>query len=507
MQDLVKFEQFLLFAFNQSGHRDTRPTRDNPGNFILGDLLAQQPRSIFRPGQLAFGLSQLAFELRQTPMFEFGGPVQIVFAFGNLNLLAHLFDFLAQNLDGLDLFLLRVPLGSEGFRSIAQIGEFLAQVFQTGLARLVLLLFQGGFLYFQLHDPTRHFVEFRRQRIDFRPDHGAGFVNQVNRLVRQEPIGNVTMAQGRGGHQRVILDADTMMHFKTFFQAAQDTDRVFDGGLFDHDRLKAPFQGGIFFNILAVLIDGRRTDTVQLATCKHRLEHVARIDGALCLAGTDNGMQLIDKEQDPAITLPDLRQNGLEALLEFTTVLGTGQQRAHIQSKDRFVLEPFRDISAHDTLGKPFDNRRLADPRFTDQDRVVLGLPRQDANHAPDFTIPADHRVKLALLHFLDQVPTVLFQSFIGPLRIRAGYPLMTAHIAEHLQQAVTGQVELQQNPSRRRLLALICQHQEQVLDADIFVFQVLGFLLSLDQQLVEPLGDINLAGFNTRPGYRGDFL
>ena len=34
-----------------------------------------------------------------------------------------------------------------------------------------------------------------------------------------------------------------------------------------------------------------------------------------------------------------------------------------------------------------------------------------------------------------------------------------------------------------------------------------LSLLFSLDHQTIEPLGDINLAGLNTRPGHRRDFF
>ena len=126
---------------------------------------------------------------------------------------------------------------------------------------------------------------------------------------------------------------------------------------------------------------------------------------------------------------------------------------------------------------------------------------------AADLGVAADHRVKFTLLHLPDQVSTVLLQGLIGALGVGAGDPLMAADIAEHLQQAVTGQVELQQDPPRRRLPAFVGQHQKQVLDTDIFVLQMPGFLFRLNQELVEALRDINLAGFNARAGHRRAYL
>ncbi len=43
--------------------------------------------------------------------------------------------------------------------------------------------------------------------------------------------------------------------------------------------------------------------------------------------------------------------------------------------------------------------------------------------------------------------------------------------------------------------MTLISQDQQQVLDADIFVFKSLGFSLGLNHEAIESLRHINLAG------------
>ena len=57
-------------------------------------------------------------------------------------------------------------------------------------------------------------------------------------------------------------------------EPAQDRDRVLDRGLADEDRLEAPGQRGILFDVLLVLVEGGRTDAVQLAAGERRLEQV-----------------------------------------------------------------------------------------------------------------------------------------------------------------------------------------------------------------------------------------
>jgi hypothetical protein len=55
-------------------------------------------------------------------------------------------------------------------------------------------------------------------------------------------------------------------------------------GSLDHHRLEAPFERGVLLDVLAVLVERRGADAVQLAAGQHRLEHVAGVHRALGLA-------------------------------------------------------------------------------------------------------------------------------------------------------------------------------------------------------------------------------
>ena len=109
-------------------------------------------------------------------------------------------------------------------------------------------------------------------------------------------------------------------------QAAKDRDRVLERRLSDVHRLEAPLQGGIFFNVLAVLVERRRADGVKLTTREHRLQHVGSVDGPLSRAGADHGVQLVDEQDDLALARGDLLKDGLEPLLELAAILRPGEQ-------------------------------------------------------------------------------------------------------------------------------------------------------------------------------------
>ena len=77
---------------------------------------------------------------------------------------------------------------------------------------------------------------------------------------------------------------------------AQDLDRLLDGRLLDQDRLEAPLQRRVPLDVLAVLVERRRADRLQLAARQRRLEDVRRVDRALGRARADERVQLVDEE-------------------------------------------------------------------------------------------------------------------------------------------------------------------------------------------------------------------
>ena len=121
------------------------------------------------------------------------------------------------------------------------------------------------------------------------------------------------------------------MDLIALLEAAQDRDRVLDARLADHDRLEATLEGRILLDVLAVLVERRRTDAAQLAAGQHRLQEIAGIHCAFRRAGADDRVELIDEEQNLAVRLRDLIEDALEAFLELTTVFRTGNQGAHVE--------------------------------------------------------------------------------------------------------------------------------------------------------------------------------
>ena len=136
-----------------------------------------------------------------------------------------------------------------------------------------------------------------------------------------------------------VGDFDAVVNLVALLEAAQDRDRVLDGRLFDQHFLETALEGGVLFDVLAILVECRRTHAVEFAARQCGLQHVARIHRSFCLAGADHRVQLVDEQDDLAFLLREVAQHGLQALLEFTAEFRTRDQRAHVERQDALVTQ------------------------------------------------------------------------------------------------------------------------------------------------------------------------
>jgi len=286
-------------------------------------------------------------------------------------------------------------------------------------------------------------VELGGHGVYFGANHGAGFVDEFDGFVGQEAVGHVAIREDGGGDEGVVHDADAVVDLEALAQAAQNRDGVLDGGRLDEDGLEAALEGGVLLDVLAVLVEGGGADAVQLPAREHGLEHVAGVHCALGFAGADDGMQLVDEEDDAALGLLDFVEDGFEALFELAAELGAGDEAAHVEGEDGLVFDAFGDIAADDALGEALDNGGLADAGLADEDGVVLGLAEEDAQGAADLLVAADDRVELVAAGFVHEVAAVFGEGFVGAFGVGAGDALVAPDVGEGVQEPVAGDAEV----------------------------------------------------------------
>ena len=416
----VKVQQLLALALHELGDGDTRPLGDDGGYLVLGHGVVDHGVGLALLAAL-LGLLELALKVGQDGVFEPCRSLVLIAQLGVFDVGMGLLDLGLESLDLVDAVLLALPAGLHLVEGLLLVGKLLAQSLETVAAELIVLAAQSHFLYFKLHDLAADVVQLSGHGVYLRADEGARLVHEVDGLVGEETVGYIPVGERRGGDESAVVDAHAVVDLVALLESAEDGYRVLNGRLVDGHGLETALERGVLFDVLAVLVERGRADTVQLAPCKHRLEEVTGVHAALGLARADDGVQLVDEEDYPALAAADLLKDGLETLLKLAAVLSARDERAHIEGKDGLVLQPLRHVAADDTLGETLGDGGLADARLADEDGVVLGLTREDTDDVPYLGISADDGVKLVFPRALYKVRAVFRERVVGAFRVVAG--------------------------------------------------------------------------------------
>ena len=258
--------------------------------------------------------------------------------------------------------------------------------------------------------------EFLRLRVDLHLQARRRFIDQVDRLVRKEAVGDVAVRQRRRRDQRAVGNTHAVMRLVLVLQPAQDRDRILDVRLVDIDRLEAAGERGVLLDVLLVLVERGGADAMQFAARQCRLEQVRGVHGAVGLAGADDGMHLVDEQDVGAGRGRHLLQHGFEPFLELAAILGSGDHRAHVEREQLLVLEAFRNVAVDDAQRETLDDRGLTDPGLADQHRIVLGPAREDLDGAANLLVASDHRIELAVARRLGEVAGIFLECIVGVL-------------------------------------------------------------------------------------------
>ena len=255
-------------------------------------------------GALAFGpldVLELLLELRNAAISEFAGALIFAATLRIGEFHPQLVELGLEFLRVRQLVLFALPATGQFGRRLLELSQLLLQFLEAVLRARIGFLLERSLLGLEPFD----FALDRVQRFwlggNLHLTAGGRLVDQVDRLVGQEPVGDVPVRQGRRRDQRCVGDAHAVMRFVFLLQAAQDRDRVFDGRLADVNGLEAARQCRILLDVLLVLVERGRADAVQFAARQRRLEQVRRIHRAVGLAGTDQGMHLVDEQDDAAV--------------------------------------------------------------------------------------------------------------------------------------------------------------------------------------------------------------
>ena len=328
MQFLLEMEQLLTLALHHLAHGDACPARYYIGNVVGRDLLLHHCSGALSLLQLFLNVLYLVFQLLQFAVADFCHTAVVALAFGTLGFEFQLFYLLLVLLDAVHQFLLALPFGLEGVHLLLQLGYLMVQVFQLFA---VTLSFDGLALDLQLFQPACFLVQFLGHGVALHTQLGSGLVHEVNGLVGQETLGDISGRELDGGDDGIVLDTYTMVVLVAFLQSTQDADARECVRFIDHDGLESSLECLVLLEVFLILVERSGTDASQFASCQCGFQNVGGIHGALALSGTYQRMYFVDEQDDTSLALRHLVHHAFQSLLKLAFVLGTGYQRAHVQ--------------------------------------------------------------------------------------------------------------------------------------------------------------------------------
>ena len=189
VQFLLQVQQFILFALQHLGNRNTGPTRNDFGDIIAVHLFLDHRSATLHIMQLflyVFDIGFLFLDLTVTDLCYF---TVIAFTFSLISFKLQVLDIDLILLDLVDQRFLTFPLSLLLCFLILQVSNLLIQLFQ-----LLFIIFPLDSFPFnlQLFNSTGNFVQRFRNRIHLHTQTSCGFIHQVDCLIRQETIRNIS---------------------------------------------------------------------------------------------------------------------------------------------------------------------------------------------------------------------------------------------------------------------------------------------------------------------------
>ena len=399
-------------------------------------------------------------------------------------------------------FALLAPFGEDGFEFF--FGVFFVVAEAGGFFEV--LRFDGGF--FGGADVFDFFFDvFDVGGASHGTDAGAGpgFVHDVDGFIGQEATGEVTIAEFDGLFEGGVGVASFVMGFVFYAEAFEDEDRFIDAGGFDFDLLEAAFEGGIFFDVLAELIESRGPDALHFATAEGGFENIAGIHGALGASCANDRVEFVDEKND-IFCAADFIHDGLDALFELASVLGSCDHEGEVEGDDLFVAEEFGDISTGDFLGEAFDDGGLPDAGFADEDGVIFCAAAEDLDDAFDFVGATDDGIDFALLGEFGEISTKgterggfeIFSTATCGFGLGFLFAVSWGEIGvEFLEDFVTGAFDIDLEifeDASGNAFALAEEAEENVLGADIRMVEGFGFFAGEGEDFFHAGGVGNIA-------------
>ena len=149
---------------------------------------------------------------------------------------------------------------------------------------------------------------------------GASLIKDVNSLVWQEAILDVAARKHNGSLDSSLGVVDVVVLLVAVLKSVNNRNGVVVVWLADVDRLETPLKCSVLLDMFTILFCRSCTNDLDFSTRQRWLQDGRGVDGALCGAGANDGVNLVN-EEDVILGFLQLSNNLLHAVLELTAIL------------------------------------------------------------------------------------------------------------------------------------------------------------------------------------------
>ena len=215
-------------------------------------------------------------------------------------------------------------------------------------------------------------------------------------------------------------------------------------------------------------------------------------------------MQLVDEQDDFALSGADLVHDCFEPLFELAAKAGAGDHRAHVERENALVGERVGGVAVRDALGDAFGDGGLAHARAADERGVVLRPAHERLHHARDFGVAPDDGVEHPVGGERGEVDAESLQRLVPALGAPVGDAMPAARLQEGGVNLLVIYPERPQNVGSRAGL-FPRERDEQMLGADEVVLHPIGFLFGARERGFGSGRRENLIGVLRERGHPGE--
>ena len=187
---LLQVEQFLTLALHHTAHWYARPAAHYLGDVVGGHLLTHHGSTTLGTLQLLLNLLDVVLKSHELGVANLSHTLVVALTLLALSLKLEVLHLLLVLLNLVDECLLAFPFSTEVMLLVLQFGYLLVEL---GNLRLVVLTLDGLTLNLQLLQVTSDLVQLLRHRVTLHTKLGCCLIHQVDRLVWEESIRDVTL--------------------------------------------------------------------------------------------------------------------------------------------------------------------------------------------------------------------------------------------------------------------------------------------------------------------------